>query len=100
MTIAFVHSHRSFLPELDAYSNFFSAYGIQTTAIGPNETASSRADLLWHFMGTDNSHSKNDVVTIHEYGSASVPPFRKWKDLMKRFLSPKPGYRIFLNQYV
>ena len=100
MTIAFVHSHRSFLPELDAYSNFFSAYGIQTTTIRPNEMAGSGADLFWHFMGTDSSHAKKDVVTIHEYASASVPPFRKWKNLTKRFLSPKPGFRIFLNQYV
>jgi glycosyltransferase involved in cell wall biosynthesis len=100
MTIAFVHSHRSFLPELDAYSNFFSAYRVQTTTIRPNEITGSRADLYWHFMGTDSSHANKGVVTIHEYSSASVPPFRKWKDRMKRFLSPKPGFRIFLNQYV
>ncbi|HMH32948.1 MAG TPA: glycosyltransferase [Puia sp.] len=100
MTIAFVHSHRSFLPELDAYSHFFSAYGIQTTEIRSSEIAGSRADLFWHFMGTDSGHAKKDVVTIHEYGSASVPPFRKWKDLIKRSLSSKPGFRIFLNEYV
>jgi hypothetical protein len=45
-------------------------------------------------------HRKKNIPTIHEYTSASVPPFRKWKDLLKCRMNAKPDYRLFLNEYV
>jgi glycosyltransferase involved in cell wall biosynthesis len=95
-----VHPHQSFLPELDAYARFFSAYGIQCFMLKPEMVATTSADLFWHFMGNDKSTAKKGAVTIHEYASASAPPFRKIKDMVKVFSIPKPGYRLFLNEYV
>ena len=100
MTIAFIHSHKAFLPEIEAYSTFFSAYGIKTAVIYPEESISTKTNVEWHFMGTDSNKKENGIIKIHEYTSASIPPFRKWKDLYKRWFNTKPDYRLFLNEYV
>jgi glycosyltransferase involved in cell wall biosynthesis len=39
-------------------------------------------------------------VIIHEYASASVPPYRKVKDFLKSRLNPRPHFRLYLNEYV
>lgn len=99
MNIAFIHPHRAFLPEVEAYTAFFAEHGIQTTYWHPDECSRIKADLEWYFMGMAR-HRKKNTVTIHEYTSASLPPFRKWKDRLKRKMNVKPDYRLFLNEYV
>lgn len=100
MRIVFIHPHKSFLPEIQAYRNFFSGYGIETVICRPDEYSEINADVEWHFLGMHTTNSKKKPVIIHEYASASLPPFRKEKDFLKRWTNTKPDYRLFLNEYV
>ena len=99
MTIAFVHPHKSFLPEIEIYRNFFSAHGIITKDFNPGKDDLLDADIAWHFMGIDWKKKKK-LITIHEYSSASTPPFSKLKDAIKFRVNCKPDYRLFNNEYV
>src|SRR5258708_841507 len=100
MKIAFIHSHKAFLPELSAYGEFFQKQNIQTCLVKYGEETSSGADVYWYFMGFYPKAKFKNKIIIHEYVSASVPPFRRWKDFLKRTLHPKPDFRIFLDEYV
>ena len=100
MKIAFVHNNRAFLPELAAYQNFFQKQNIQTCIAVYGEEKDSDADVLWYLMGFyPRSFHKNKLI-IHEYTSASVPPYRKLKDFLKGRLTPRPHFRLYLNEYV
>jgi hypothetical protein len=100
MKIAFIHNHKAFLPELHAYGEFFQKQNIQTCLAKYGEEASSGADVYWYFMGFYPKSKYKNKIIIHEYASASVPPYRHWKDFLKRTLHPKPDFRIFLDEYV
>jgi hypothetical protein len=97
--IAFVHPHKSFLQNVEAYRNFFARYRIDTSIHYPEEAATINADCTWHFMGYDRRYSGKGI-TIHEYCSASVPPFSDLKNRIKKWMSAVPDYRIFNGQYV
>jgi glycosyltransferase involved in cell wall biosynthesis len=99
MTIAFIHPHKAFLPEIIAYTEFFAAYKINTWVIRPDELYDTHCDVEWHFMGQHRQRNKH-VITIHEYASASVPPFSAIKDTIKKYINTTPDYRIFNNDYV
>jgi glycosyltransferase involved in cell wall biosynthesis len=100
MKIAFIHNHKAFLPELIAYQEFFKKQNIQTAVVKYGEEVSSGADVFWYMMGFYPKSKYRNKIIIHEYASASVPDFRRWKDFLKRTLHPKPDYRIFLDEYV
>jgi glycosyltransferase involved in cell wall biosynthesis len=99
MKIAFIHNHQAFLPELTAYQRFFQLRNIQTCIAKPGEEEISGADVLWYFMGFHTKSNRSKLI-IHEYASASVPPYRKIKDFLKKKLLPRPHFRLFLNEYV
>jgi glycosyltransferase involved in cell wall biosynthesis len=99
MTIAFIHQQKAFLPELVAYQQFFAAIRLPTMVIRPEDISKNKPDVEWHFMGTDMKKTTG-AVKIHEYASASVPPFQKGKNKAKKLLNVKPDYRLFLNPYV
>jgi Glycosyl transferases group 1 len=99
MTIAFVHPHKAFLPEIEAYTDFFSGHGIKTMVVHPKDINKINADVEWHFMGSHSFRKKNKI-TIHEYASASMPPFSLIKDRIKKYINAVPDYRIFNNEYV
>jgi hypothetical protein len=98
MTIAFIHSHKSFLPGLGAYLRFFGARGITTKICYPQQAGASQADVEWHFMGAQLSRNPR-VLTVHEYASASTPPLRQLKDQLKKRINCRPDYRIFDSEY-
>jgi len=100
MTIAFIHPHKAFLPEIEAYIDFFSAYRIKALVFKPEDAKKINADAEWHFMGTDSTKRKPGIVKIHEYPSASVLPFGAIKNFSKKIFNVKPDYRLFLNNYV
>ncbi len=100
MRIVFIQPHKAFLPEIDAYENFFSTLHVETIVVRPKNAGKVDADVEWHFMGTDKTGKKNGVIKIHEYTSASVPPFVQLKNFSKRIFNAKPDYRLFLNKYV
>lgn len=84
MTIDFIHNNRAFLPEIEAYVSFFSTYpGITTRVRKQSGLQEMPADVEWYFMGTQVRRRKNAVV-IHEYASASVPPFAAFKNVVKK----------------
>jgi len=99
MTIAFVHPHYALLPELDAYKTYFENKGIHTVVIDSADIGKTEADIEWHFMGIHRK-KKPSTITIHEYGSASVPPLAAIKDRFKKIINVKPDYRVFFSEYV
>jgi glycosyltransferase involved in cell wall biosynthesis len=100
MIIAFVHDNKAFLPGLKAYSQFFTNLGVDCRIVDEDELKSTHRDVEWHFLGKDVVPPKEGVIKIHEYASASVPPFKKWKDFVKSFINAQPDFRIFQNAYV
>lgn len=100
MTIAFIHNGNAFLPEIDAYISFFRNFPeIRTEIIKQPGKTKISADVEWRFMGTHLKRNSNAVI-IHEYASASVPPFATFKDTIKRYMNCSPDYRIFYSEYV
>lgn len=100
MLIAFVHSGKSFLPEIEAYTNYFTAMGIRCEVTHPRRLHKLKPAVAWHFMGIDRQRKEEGVFTIHEYVSASTPPAPKLKNNVKRMLSVQPDHRVFQNEYV
>jgi glycosyltransferase involved in cell wall biosynthesis len=100
MKIAFIHPHKAFLPEIQAYIAFFQSLGIQANSIYPNQVDAFRPDIAWHFMGSHFKKMNSSELIFHEYASASVPPARGIKDKMKFLLNVKPDFRLFLNEFV
>jgi glycosyltransferase involved in cell wall biosynthesis len=100
MTITFVHSHRAFVPEVQAYSSFFGSLGHECRLVRPDQIAGAPTDVEWHFIGMDRHRSTKGRIKIHEYLTRSVGTFGPLKDYAKKLLNVKPDYRIFLNAYV
>jgi hypothetical protein len=99
MTIAFIHQQKAFLPEVAAYKQFFAAMGVSSMVVSGADIAKTRPDVEWHFMGLDMKKTSS-AIKIHEFASASVPPFQQGKNLAKKLLSVRPDFRLFLNSYV
>jgi Glycosyl transferases group 1 len=100
MKISFIHNHFAFLPELAAYQAFFQNQNIETGIAKYGEEKKSGADVYWYMMGFYPASFHKKKLIIHEYSSASVPPYRKIKDYLKSRLSPRPHFRLYLNEYV
>jgi hypothetical protein len=100
MKIAFIHNHRAFLPELAAYQSFFQKENILTCIAKYGKEQTSDADVYWYMMGFFPRSFHKGKLIIHEYSSASVPPYRKLKDFIKSKLTPRPHFRLYLNEYV
>ena len=100
MTIAFVHNNKAFLPGLYGYRQFFARYGVHCEVVTPDELSITHRNIEWFFLGSDISKPREGIFKIHEYPSASLPPFRKWKDWVKSFFNTQPDFRIFQNQFV
>jgi glycosyltransferase involved in cell wall biosynthesis len=100
MKIAFVHNQHAFLPELDAYQAFFQKQNIQTCITEYGKEKESGAQVYWYLMGFYPRAFDKKKLIIHEYSSASVPPLRKMKDYLKRKCTPRPHFRLYLNEYV
>jgi hypothetical protein len=100
MKIAFVHNHQAFLPELAAYQDFFLMQNIETCVATYGRENESGADVYWYLMGFYPRAFNKKKLIIHEYSSASVPPYRKMKDFLKSRFTPRPHFRLYLNEYV
>ena len=100
MLIVFVHTGKAFLPGMAAYSDYFSRLGINTCAVLKKNLKDLKPDVEWHFMGVQSKKMCPDSIIIHEYASASTPPFANLKNAAKKSINIKPDFRIFLNEYV
>lgn len=99
MLIAFVHTKKAFLPALQGYVDFFRDHNIQTITCSKDELQYVKSDVEWHFMGVDTK-ARSAAVKIHDYSSASTPPFASLKNKLKSQLNIKPDFRLFSNQFV
>lgn len=100
LKIGFIHPGNAFLPEIEAYTEFFSSRGFKTCTMNTEIAEKNPTEIEWHFMGTHYKRQNRSSTLIHEYSSASTPPFANIKDFVKRTINCKPDYRIFLNPYV
>ncbi|MFT3936058.1 MAG: hypothetical protein QM726_20675 [Chitinophagaceae bacterium] len=100
MLIAFVHSGQSFMPEINAYVNYFTSKNISCIVTSKEKVSSIKRDVEWFFLGADHSKLQKNVLRIHEYTSTSTPPLASIKNFLKTEFSTKPHYRIFLNSFV
>lgn len=100
MTIAFVHNNKAFLPELQAYTVFFSKFNIRCESVTSEELKKIKPDIEWFIMGMDSSKKKDKIIRIHEYISSSTPPYRILKDRIKKFVNTRPDLRIYQNEFV
>ena len=63
----------------------------------------SSASVVWWFCGRvtlREAHRLRSAFQIHEYASASIPPYAWAKDQVKHWTQPRPDYRIFQNGWV
>lgn len=100
-TLLFVRNDDVYLPEVSAYKAYLKKHYpevIVTERTGLSEYNSADFDILWYFMGLDMQGNGNFVV--HEYNSASTPPYAKIKNRIKKAVNAKPNQRIFLNETV
>lgn len=96
-TIGFVRGKKSYLPEIEAYKDYFKEYAfVEVRSI--NELSIESVDLIWMFMGIN--FKKYDLPIIHEYASMSLPPFAQCKDYIKSKINVRPNLRIFLNENI
>lgn len=98
-SVALIHSGKSFLPEVAAYKAYFERLGMYVEVlISPSNQLLAPFDVLWYFMGFQLQHppafSKKFIV--HEYASASTPPFARLKDYVKKEVNARPDLRITL----
>jgi glycosyltransferase involved in cell wall biosynthesis len=100
MIIAFVHNNKAFLPEVEAYRQFFTRYNISCEVVNKDDLGLVHRHVEWRLMGTDLTKPKEGILKIHEYCSTSTPPWRAWKNKSKSFFNAQPDFRLFLNPYV
>ena len=61
------------------------------------------ASVVWWFCGCvplREAHRLRGAFQIHEYASASIPPYAWAKDQVKHWTQPRPDYRIHQNGWV
>jgi hypothetical protein len=100
MQIGFIHPGKAFLPEIEAYADFFTSMGFDVSMMDSDKVENNPSPIEWHFMGAHYHRNNKEAILIHEYPSSSTPPFAQIKNLAKKAKNCKPDFRIFLNEYV
>jgi hypothetical protein len=103
MLIQFIRNGPSYLPEIDAYCAYIQARGHQTMVHDSSHTVPASASVVWWFCGRvplREAHRLRGAFQIHEYASASIPPYAWAKDQVKHWTQPRPDYRIYQNGWV
>uniref|UniRef100_UPI0030FC6883 glycosyltransferase n=1 Tax=uncultured Acidovorax sp. TaxID=158751 RepID=UPI0030FC6883 len=103
MQVHFIHPGHSHLPELEAYAAHLRPWGHEACTHQNASTVPADARVVWWMCGrvrTMDHQRFAQAFQVHEYASASVPPFAWAKDRIKRWTQPKPDYRLFQNKWV
>ena len=103
MLIHFIRNGPSYLPEIDAYCAYIQSRGHQTMVHDSSHAVPSSASVVWWFCGRvplREAHRLRGAFQIHEYASASIPPYAWAKDQVKHWTQPRPNYRIYQNGWV
>ena len=101
-TVAIIPTKNAYLPEIVVYKDVFQDYKLDAQVIDkPNKEILEKFHIIWMFMGIDVlGKNRNDQLLIHEYQSASVRPFPRLKDKIKKIINKYPDVRIFQNAQV
>lgn len=100
--ILFMRSENAFLPEVDAYIDYFNktkefkAYDSSKI----KEFKMDDFDVIWEFKGFGGVKKNKNQILIHEYASLSTGKFPILKNFIKSKFNPKPDLRVFLNENV
>ncbi|MBR8129737.1 glycosyltransferase [Burkholderia ambifaria] len=100
MKIYILHPGRAHYPEIDAYTTYFTARGVEVVAGCLDDYARLAAPgdwILWCIMGFYPRALRARIV-IHDYRSLSIGRAAPMKDWIKRHLQPTPDLRIFQNE--
>ena len=103
MLIHFIRNGPSYLPEIDAYCAYIQTRGHQTMVHDSSHSVPASASVVWWFCGRvplREAHRLRGAFQIHEYASASIPPYAWAKDQVKHWTQPQPDYRIYQNGWV
>ena len=103
MLIHFIRNGPSYLPEIDAYCAYIQSRGHQTMVHDSSLSVPTSASVVWWFCGRvplREAHRLRGAFQIHEYASASIPPYAWAKDQVKHWTQPRPDYRIYQNGWV
>ena len=103
MLIHFVRNGLSYLPELDAYAKFITARNHEACIHDTSATVPDNAQVVWWICGRvphAQARRLRQAFQIHEYTSASVPPYAWLKDQVKHWTQPRPDFRVFQNAWV
>ena len=103
MLIHFIRNGPSYLPEIDAYCAYIQSRDHQTMVHDSSVSVPTSASVVWWFCGRvplREAHRLRGAFQIHEYASASIPPYAWAKDQVKHWTQPRPDYRIYQNGWV
>jgi len=103
MLIHFIRNGPSYLPEIDAYCAYIQSRGHQSMVHDSSVSVPTSASVVWWFCGRvplRETHRLRGAFQIHEYASASIPPYAWAKDQVKHWTQPRPDYRIYQNGWV
>lgn len=103
MLIHFIRNGPSYLPEIDAYCAYIQSRGHQTMVHDNSCSVPTSASVVWWMCGRvplREAHRLRGAFQIHEYASASIPPYAWLKDQVKHWTQPLPDYRIYQNGWL
>lgn len=101
--VHFVHGGDAYLPELQAYREHLQQLGHTVQVHHQAARVPRQADVVWWLCGRvdrSEAHRLQHARQVHEYASASVGRWPGLKDRLKRWLHPRPDYRVFQNAWV
>jgi len=102
MKILFVRNETAYLPEIDAYIEYFNqskeflAFDSQKLS---KDYRYQDFDVIWEFKGVGGATVK-DKILVHEYSSLSTGIMPHMKNWIKTLVNSKPNLRVFLNRHV
>jgi glycosyltransferase involved in cell wall biosynthesis len=100
--ILFMRSENAFLPEVDAYINYFNNIK-EFKAYDSSKIKDYKLedfDVIWEFKGFGGIKKNKNQILIHEYASLSTGRFPILKNFIKSKFNSKPDLRLFLNKNV
>ena len=103
MLIHYVRGGNAYLPELAAYAAYLENLGHQAQIHRDGASVPGDAAVVWWLCGRVPRGAARrfpHAFQVHEYASASVPPWAWLKDRAKRASQPRPQYRLFQNAWV
>ncbi|WP_404404949.1 hypothetical protein [Pelagibacterium halotolerans] len=104
LEILFVTGDGAYYPSIDACTGYLEnmGYRCRRTALEDVDFAQDLSrTVIWQIMGFfPRPLPPGRAAVIHEFRSRSVGRFGVAKDIGKRFLLPKPDYRLFQTGYL